>query len=319
MAVYTQVSPEEATLFLRAYDLADFRERVGIEAGVTNTTYLLYTSLGRFVLTLYEKDTDLAFMAAIMEHVAHKGIPCALPLRRKTGDVVGVLAEHPALLIGYLNGQTVENPSVAQCAEAGRALASFHLAAKDFKTDHPPVLPISHRRELFEQLAPRLDTLEAGLADTLRDEITYLETRWPERLPRGVIHGDYFIDNVLFDVDGRLSGLLDFETARYDFLAYDLTIAMNAWGFEKEGSLNIPKLRALMNGYQEIRSLTEFELDSLPLLARGAALWFTLTRARDWLNPAKSMFSHLPDPRDFLTRLHFHQIVSHVSAYGIDS
>jgi homoserine kinase type II len=165
--------------------------------------------------------------------------------------------------------------------------------------------------------AGRADTVTPGLAEGITRELAFLEAHWPTDLPVGLIHADLFPDNVFFR-DGRLSGLIDFYFACTDMLAYDLSICLNAWCFEPDGAFNVTKARALLSGYRAERPLSPAEVAALPILARGNALRFLLTRLYDWLNHPPGAFVQPKDPLEYWRKLRFHQQVTSVAAYGID-
>ncbi|MDF2999667.1 MAG: homoserine kinase [Xanthobacteraceae bacterium] len=320
MAVYTDVSPEELEAFLSTYELGRLRAFKGIAEGVENSNYLLQTEAGSFILTLYEKrvnPADLPFFIGLMEHLAKRGIDCPQPVRNREGVALGTLAGRPALIATFLVGTSVRRPTAANCAALGAALAGLHKAGADF-TEFRRVnaLSVAGWRPLYEQARERADTVAPGLAALIADELSVLEARWPKGLPAGVIHADLFPDNVFF-TDGKLSGIIDFYFACNDLLAYDVAICLNAWCFEPDGAYNQTKGRALLAAYQAERPLGEEEVAALPLLARGAALRFLLTRLVDWLNVPPGALVRPHDPVEYLRKLRFHRSVTSPRDYGV--
>jgi homoserine kinase type II len=320
MAVYTDVSPEELEAFLATYDLGRLRAFKGIAEGVENSNYLLQTEAGSFILTLYEKrvnPADLPFFVGLMEHLATRGIDCPQPVRNREGVALGTLAGRPALIATFLVGTSVRRPTAANCAALGTALAGLHKAGADFTAFHRAnALSVAGWRPLYEQAGARADTVAPGLSALIADELSVLEARWPTDLPGGVIHADLFPDNVFF-TDGRLSGLIDFYFGCNDLLAYDVAICLNAWCFEPDGAFNQTKGRALLAAYQAERPLGAEEIAALPLLARGAALRFLLTRLVDWLNVPPGALVRPHDPLEYLRKLRFHRSVTSPRDYGI--
>ena len=195
-------------------------------------------------------------------------------------------------------------------------LAELHIAGEGFELTRHNALTVDGWRPLFDRASARADEVMPGLADDIRAELDLLESTWPTDLPRGVIHADLFPDNVFFLQD-ELSGVIDFYFACNDFLAYDVAVCLNAWCFEPDGSLNVTKARALLAGYQKVRPFTPAELAALPLLARGSALRFLLTRLYDWLNVPPGALVAPKDPLEYLRKLRFHRMVADVSAYGL--
>jgi homoserine kinase type II len=319
MAVYTDVTDEALFAFLGAYDLGAVLSFKGIAEGVENSNFLLHCEAGYFILTLYEKrvnPADLPFFIGLMEHLAAKKLSCPLPVKRRDGLSLGTLAGRPAAIVTFLDGVSIRKPDARHCGEAGRALAQLHLAGRDFAFHRPNGLSLAHWPELFEVLRPRADEISLGLAREIAAELDFLQRHWPQNLPQGVIHADLFPDNVFF-IGEQLSGLIDFYFACNDSLAYDLAICLNAWCFEPDGAYNATKGRALLQGYQSLRPLDEHERGALPVLARGAALRFLLTRLYDWLNVPPGALVKLKNPLEYLGKLRFHQAIDNPGEYGL--
>jgi len=321
MAVYTDVGAEELSDFLAGYDIGELTSYKGIAEGVENSNFLLHTSAGTFILTLYEKRVareDLPFFLTLMTHLASRGVDCPQPLVNRSGDALGTLAGRPAAIINFLEGVWPRKPNVAHCAAVGQALAKMHLAGRDFPMTRANALSVSGWRPLFDAAAPRADEVQHGLRAFLAAELDHLEADiWPTGLPQGVIHADLFPDNVFFLGD-RLSGLIDFTFACNDMLAYDVAICLNAWCFESDHSFNVTKARAFLNAYGRERKLSEAEQDALPLLARGAAMRFLLTRLVDFLNVPPGALVRPKDPLEYVRKLRFQQGVRTIRDYGVE-
>jgi homoserine kinase type II len=320
MAVYTDVAADELAEFLKSYDIGELLSYKGIAEGVENSNFLLHTSVGYFILTLYEKRvarSDLPFFLGLMTHLASRGISCPQPLRNKSGEALSVLAGRPAAIINFLEGVWPRKPNVAHCAGVGQALAKMHLAGADFPMSRANALSVSGWRPLFEQAASRADEVQRGLRDFLGAELDHLEGNiWPKDLPQGVIHADLFPDNVFF-LGERVSGLIDFTFACTDLLAYDVAICLNAWCFESDCSFNVTKARAFLGAYGRERPLSQAEQNALPLLARGAALRFLLTRLVDFLNVPEGALVRPKDPLEYVRKLRFQQSVAGLRDYGV--
>jgi homoserine kinase type II len=321
MAVYTDVAADELAEFLGGYDIGELLSYKGIAEGVENSNFLLHTRAGTFILTLYEKRVarnDLPFFLNLMTHLASRGIICPQPLKNKDGEALGTLAGRPAAIINFLEGIWPRKPNAAQCAGVGDALARMHLAGRDFPMSRPNALSVSGWRPLFDQAAPRADELQHGLRAFLGAELDHLENNiWPQNLPQGVIHADLFPDNVFF-LGERLSGIIDFTFACNDMLAYDVAICLNAWCFESDHSFNVTKARAFLNAYSRERKLSAAEQEALPLLARGAAMRFLLTRLVDVLNVPPGALVRPKDPLEYVRKLRFQQSVNSIRDYGVE-
>jgi len=319
MAVYTEIPDDELARFLAGYDIGTVVSMKGIAEGVENSNFLLVTERGQFILTLYEKrvdPADLPFFLGLMEHLAEHGITCPLPVRNRDGTALGRLAGRPAAIVTFLPGIWVRRPRAEHCIALGGALASLHLAGSGFAIRRPNALSVGGWRPLFDNCLGRADTVQPGLGAEIARELDTLEAAWPSNLPTGVIHADLFPDNVFF-LNDRLSGLIDFYFACNDMLAYDVAICINAWCFEADASLNVTKARGLLAAYQAVRPLSADEAAALPLLCRGSALRFLLTRLYDWLNTPDNALVVKKDPLEYLKKLRFHRGVTDASAYGL--
>ncbi len=319
MAVYTEVSLDDLKQFLTAYDLGEVVSCKGIAEGVENSNYLLQTERGRYILTLYEKrvhQRDLPFFLGLMEHLAGKGIPCPVPVPARDGAALRQLVGRPAAIVSFLDGVCVNRPGRSHCRQVGENLARLHLAGRDFTSRRENTLGVQSWRPLYESCQGQADTIEPGLDRFIARELDYLEANWPQHLQRGVIHADLFPDNVFFMKD-VCSGLIDFYFACEDLLAYDLAICINAWCFERGGEFNATNARSLSQGYMSVNPLPLADITALPVLCRGAALRFLLTRLYDWLHQVEGALVKPKDPRDYVHRLRFHQKASSAESYGL--
>jgi len=320
MAVYTIVNADEIAAFIDEYDVGEVISFKGIAEGVENSNYLLTTTKNHFILTLYEKrvnENDLPFFLGLMDHLAHKGINCATPIADREGNILKTLCGRPAALISFLDGLSVSRPSVQNCRELGAALAEMHLAVADFKLSRKNDLSIEGWKTLAEECDARADECQKGLRNIITNEMDELSKHWPTDLPTGIIHADLFPDNVFF-LNGKLSGLIDYYFACSDMLVYDIAICLNAWCFEPDNAFNVTKAAGLIREYDLVRPLSDSEKNALPLLCRGAALRFMLTRLYDWLNRVEGALVKTKDPLEYLAKLTFHQQVKSAGEYGVD-
>lgn len=319
MAVYTDVSDEDLAAFLADYDIGELLSLRGIAEGVENSNFLLHTSVGYFFLTLYEKrvdERDLPFFLGLLEHLAARGVNCPQPIRNCYGATLGRLSGRAAAIVNFLEGMWPRKPSAHHCAAVGEALAAVHEAGADFPKRRANALSVEAWPRLFAVAEPGADRVQAGLSAFIGDELTHLVAAWPQDLPKGVIHADLFPDNALF-LGPRLSGVIDFYFACDDFYAYDLAICLNAWCFEYDHSFNFTKGAALIEAYRKRRPMARAELDALPILARGAAMRFMLTRLVDWLDRPAGALVRPKDPLEYFRKLRFHQRVESWRDYGV--
>ena len=321
MAVYTEIGDDELRAFIALYDIGEVLACKGIAEGVENSNFLLTAERGNFILTLYEKRVaraDLPFFIALMDHLAQQGVACPVPVRAKDGEALRELCGRPAAIVTFLNGMWPRRIEPFHCAALGGALAGLHRAGESFAMARPNDLGVAGWRPLYEACRGRAGELLPGLADELGAELDLLEASWPRGLAAGVIHADLFPDNVFFR--GRdLSGLIDFYFACTDALAYDVAICLNAWCFEPDFSFNVTKARLFVASYRAARPLADAELAALPLLARGSALRFLLTRLYDWLNQTAGALVRPKDPLEYLKKLRFHRGIAGPAGYGIDA
>jgi homoserine kinase type II len=321
MAVYTEVSDDELNAFVSAYDIGDVVGCKGIAEGVENSNYLLQTTKGPYILTLYEKrvnPAELPFFIDLMEHLARTGVRCPVPVMAKDGKALRTLSGRPAAIITFLNGMWPRRIEAWHCLELGKALAELHVAGKSFPQQRANNLSLEGWKTLFDKIDPSAaQNVEAGLSNMIAGELIELTKAWPTSLPTGVIHADLFPDNVFF-LGKACSGLIDFYFACTDFLAYDVAICMNAWCFEPDGALNVTKATKLFAGYESVRPLSADEKQALPILARGSAVRFLLTRLYDWVNTPAGALVKPKDPREYLRKLKFHRDVTAIAAYGLN-
>ncbi|MDQ2859180.1 MAG: homoserine kinase [Pseudomonadota bacterium] len=309
MAVYTDVSKAELEGFLADFDLDAALAFKGVAEGVENSNFMLETQGGCFILTLYEKRTraaDLPFFLGLMGHLAARGYPCPTPIADRAGVFLKSLRGKPAALTTFLPGRPAAAPTIAHCLAAGEGLAWLHLAAQDFAERRANDLGHAAWAAMFAPLSQAAEALEPGLARSIEADVALLADAWPADLPRGIVHADYFPDNVFFE-GGRFVGAIDFYFAAYDALAYDIGVALNAWCFEPDGAFDAIKARALVDGYQRRRTLTKKEKAALPLMARGGAMRFFLTRLADWgATPAGALVAP-KNPLEYARRLAAHR------------
>lgn len=326
MAVYTPLANEEiAELVHEVYGLGQLQYALGIAQGVENTNYLLgvldHGGVERkYILTLYEKRValgDIPFFLNLMRHLAGRGVACPQPVLRRDGSLSGEIASKQAAIVTFLEGKSNTHIEPVHAAAVGEAMARLHLAAEGFSATRSNSLSLGGWQKLFDKIRSRLDEIQPGLAEWVEVELNYLSLNMPSMLslPRGIIHADCFPDNVFF-IGDRVSGIIDFYFACEDFLVYDLAIAINAWCFESTHDFNRTKSRQMISSYQRVRKLKGSEIKALPVLLRGAAMRFLLTRAHDLLFHEKSALVMPKDPLEYLKKLQFHQQLKHPDEYG---
>jgi homoserine kinase type II len=318
MAVYTEIYGDELIAFCATYDLGEVLSYMGIAEGIENSNYLLTLTSGPYILTLYEKriqSTDLPFFLNLMDHLVEAGVSCPRPIPARDGVVLRELAGRPCALISFLVGVSPKISRPYHCSELGRVLAELHLASATFQLSRLNNLSVSAWRGLRKNCGSLVNDLRPGFYDQLENEISILEQEWPMALPSGIIHGDLFPDNVLFQ-GKRITGIIDFYFACNNSYIFDLAVCLNAWCFEPDNSFDIIKAQVFLDNYLAVRGISQIEIDALPILARGASLRFLLTRLYDWTHPPKNALVVLKDPMEYWSKFEFHKAASSPSDYG---
>jgi homoserine kinase type II len=310
MAVYTPVPETDLVAFLTSYDIGTLKSFKGIEAGVSNTNYLLLTDRGRFILTLFEphrvRAEDIPFFVDYSIHLEKCGIPCPATLQRKDGQRIASLCERPAALFSFLEGksETTDTLTPNMCGKAGRSLARMHMAATTFNQESPNHFGLPRWRDWLSRMGRSMNKISDGLYLSAAAELSWIEENWPDTLPQGAIHADFFPDNVFFK-DGDVSGVIDFHFVCTDSFAYDLAIAVNAWGFDAANNFIPERFDAMLAGYESVRSLSEDEKKAFPVLLRASSLRFLLSRCEEMLKWKPGDFVKPHDPMVFAKRVEF--------------
>ena len=319
MAVYTAVDPDDLAALVARYDMGTVLSCKGIAEGVENSNFLLETTGGRYILTLYEKrvqEGDLPFFVDLLEHLATSGSPVPAMIRDRDGKAIQRISGRAACIIQFLSGISLTHPTVGQSEAAGAALGAMHRALESYGAARENSMGHRHWQGVAAATGD-LDAVVPGLQAMVDDELAYLDAHWPADLPAHVIHADLFPDNVLMLGD-RVTGLIDFYFAATDFRAYDVVITHGAWTFSDDGSdCDTGLAQALMRGYASEIALSEAEIAALPILARGASLRFLLTRAHDWIHTPADALVTRKDPLPFLNRLRRYQAADAASLFAI--
>jgi homoserine kinase type II len=318
MAVYTDITDEELSVLLADFDLGAALSLKGVAEGVENSNFLLETEAGRYFLTVYERRVrpqDLPFFLELLRWIAGRGYPSATPIPDREGRLLKTVRGKPCAIVSFLSGLAVRRPNAAHCREAGAGLARLHLAAAGFPKSRANDLGQAAWAPMFAGLTGAADGLKPGLAATISSDLELLARRWPKGLPEGVIHADFFPDNVFFK-QGKFAGAIDFYFASVDALAYDVAVALNAWCFEPDGSFNITSARQLVAGYEGVRKLSDMERAALPVLAHGAAMRFFLTRLADWGATPEGALVRPKDPLEYERKLAVHRSAPDLVLFG---
>jgi homoserine kinase type II len=309
MSVYTKVTPEQLSAWLKNYSIGVMSGMQGILSGIENTNYFVSTSHGKFVLTLFEKlqPAELPFYLNLMAHLSSHGIPCPKPLANLQNELLGELNGKPATIVTFLEGQPVLEPGVEHCASVGEVLAEMHLSGQTYRGH----LDNLRGPRWWTAVAPEIyPFLSEGDVELLKSEIRFQASHRHDRLPRGVIHADLFRDNVLFtatDASGpRVGGFIDFYFACIDVLIYDVAITVNDWCTNPECTLDPERTAALLSAYTKVRPFTDDEREAWPVMLRAGALRFWVSRLYDFHLPRDGELTHKHDPERFRRVLAYH-------------
>jgi homoserine kinase type II len=297
MSVYTRVTVEELSLWLKRYAIGTLADLQGIAAGIENTNYFVTTSHGRFVLTLFEKltATELPFYLNLMAHLARHGIPCPAPVADRTNKYLGILNGRPATLVTCLPGAPVGAPQAPHCERVGAMLADMHLAGRGYNGRLENPRGPRWWWEAAREVTPFLDETRRELLAT---ELEFQARHRALDLPRGPVHADLFRDNVLFETD-RIGGVIDFYFAGIDAFLFDVAVTVNDWCIDPSGEIHRERAGALLAAYRDTREFTRAEQEAWPVLLRAAALRFWLSRLYDFYLPRAGELTHAHDPEHF--------------------
>ncbi len=321
MAVFTKLSEADFKSIIASYDIGAFISSEGIAEGIENTNYKLATSEGNFIFTIYEKRVkkeDLPFFINLQKKLNQSSFPCPMPIASKNGNLINSFNDKNFTIVTFLNGKWPKSIGNNEVAEAGKVLGMLHNTSAKFNKNElfrANSMSTDFWVDTYSKIKTKAESHFKDLGEIAKKGFK-LVNDWPLDLPSGIIHADFFPDNVLF-FDNKVSGVIDFYMACNDMFAYDLAITLNSWCFEKDHSFNITKAKLLLKSYNEIRKLSEAELEKLPILCVGACLRFLSTRLYDYFNRSGDAVVSVKDPREYMEKLKFHlQIKSHLE-YGL--
>jgi homoserine kinase type II len=297
MSVFTRVSPDELSAWLKRYAIGTLTDLQGIAAGIENTNYFVATSHGRFVLTLFERlsAAELPFYLNLMAHLARHGIPCPAPIADRGDKYLGTLNGKPATIVTCLPGAPIATPRAGHCGQVGAMLGDMHLAGKSYSGKLENPRGPRWWREAAREVAPFLDATRSEL---LASELDFQARHRDLDLPRGAVHADLFRDNVLFEGE-RIGGVIDFYFAGIDAFLFDVAVTVNDWCVDQEGEIDAERAQALIAAYRRVREFTDDEKRAWPVLLRAAALRFWLSRLYDFYLPRPGELTHAHDPEHF--------------------
>ena len=312
MAIYTKLDEGKINFILSNYELGNVKNFEGIKEGIENTNYSVETDKGKYILTIYEKrvnSKDLPFFSRLMLGLSNKNFICPKPISNKNNAYISNFENKKLMIVSYLEGRSKKNLSPLDCKIVGKESAKLHQITKNFNFKRENNLSVKSWRKIFDQVKDKCSQIHPVLPVLIEGNLNDVEKDWPNSLPNGIIHADLFNDNIFFKKN-KFSGFIDFYFSCNDFYAFEIAICFNALCFEgiKENlSFNVTKAKKFMEGYNEIRKISDDEKKSIKVLSQGAALRFLLTRVFDYINIVDGAVVKIKDPIEYLKRLEFHK------------
>ncbi len=316
MAVFTQISLEQIKNHLQKYDLGEVISFVGIIDGIDNTNYVLETTKGKFIFTIFESRIaakDLPFFVNLKLHLASKGLSCPAPVLDKERSAIVEIVGKKSAIVTFLSGKVLKsqedgyynNITPDHCFAVGKMMAQMHVAAQDFNFVRENDLGISGFGPLFSKFEHLVENYQKNLGEEILQTIDLIEKSWKFDLPSVAAHLDLFPDNVFFDEKNAISGVIDFYFAANDLMVYDFAIAVNAWCFDEKNIFSTIKFDEMLRGYESIRKFADDEKKFLAIALIAASLRFALTRMHDMFFTPKNSYVKIKNPQEYLTKLSF--------------
>ena len=310
MAVYTKLSKEDIIFILSDYQIGNLIEFQGIQDGIENTNYFIKTKKGKFILTIFENrvnSQDIPFFINLMKFLNQNNFISPEPLENKEGKILNKFKTKKFILVNFLEGKPKVKITPNDCYLIGDLIGNLQNKSRYCDLIRKNSLSLEECKKIFQDCKNsisenEINILRDGLYDLIEDSLKDCLEKWPTHLPKGIIHGDLFPDNVFF-LNNKVSGVIDFYFSCVDIKIYEIAIVINAWCFEQHNTLNIEKVKNLIKGFTLHNNLTKDELFSLNILAKGASLRFLITRLFDWYNTPENSYVKRKDPQEYIDKL----------------
>jgi len=312
MAVYTNFTEENIKSILSNYTLGNLNSFSGIQEGIENTNFLLLLNNKNYILTVYEKrvkEIDLPFFSKLMGNLNQAGFKCPVPILNKKNEAITEFNGKKLMIVSFIEGKAKEILTTENCRDIGNEVAKMHQITKKFDIKRQNDLSVNSWRKIFDSVKDSCSKIHKDLPKLIETNLNDVEKNWPQSLPKGIIHADLFSDNIFFK-NNKFSGIIDFYFSCNDFYAFEIAICFNALCFDgpqKNLSFNVTKAKNFIDGYSEVRKLSDEEKKSIKVLSQGSALRFLLTRVFDSLNTVEGAIVKVKDPMEYLKRLEFHK------------
>ena len=320
MAVYTKINNKDVLSLSINFNLGKIIKFQGIKKGIENTNYLLVTKNQKYILTIFEKRVqkkDLPFFMKLMDRLNQKKINCPKPLKNKNGKYLTLINKKGACVVTFLNGEDKKNLNTKNCYDIGKNIGKLHSASKKIKLYRKNSMSINNLDSLLKSIRFKSKNILPNLKSVLNTNLKQIKKEWPKNLPKGIIHGDLFIDNIFFKKN-KFVGFIDFYFSCTDYSMYEIAICINALCFDKikkKYLLNKKKVKNLIKGYQSVRKISQKEKNALNILCRAAALRYLLTRIYDYFNTPKTALIKIKDPKEYFQKLIIHNNLNNYKDY----
>jgi len=320
MAVYTKINKNDIILIAQKFGLNKIVRFQGIKKGIENTNYLLKTKNQKYILTIFEKRVqkkDLPFFMNLMEKFNNHNINCPRPIKNKNGKYLISIKNKPASIVTFIEGKDKKKLNNKNCYEIGKNVAKLHLSSNKIKLFRKNSMSINNMDKLLKNINFKSKKIVPSLQSILIKNLNEIKKQWPQKLPKGIIHGDLFIDNIFFKKN-KFVGFIDFYFSCNDYLMYEIAICINALCFENKNGkffMNKKKVINLIKGYESIKKISLLEKNNLNILCRGAALRYLLSRIYDYLNTPKTALIKIKDPKEYFQKLIFHNRFNNFKNY----
>jgi homoserine kinase type II len=320
MAVYTKIDQSEIISITKKFKLNKIIKFQGIKKGIENTNYLLKTKKNKYILTIFEKRVkkkDLPFFMKLMDKLNSYNISCPKPLKNKNGKYLTLIKKKTACIVTFVNGQDKKTLNIQNCYKIGKNIAKLHRTSKKIKLFRKNSMSINSLDPLLKSIKFKSKIISPNLHSVLTQSLNKIKKDWPKKLPKGIIHGDLFIDNIFFKKN-KFAGFIDFYFSCTDYFMYELAICVNALCFDKKNNkfiINNKKIKSLIKGYESVKKISLKEKNSLNILCRGAALRYLLTRVYDYFNTPKNALIKIKDPKEYFQKLIIHNNLNSYQNY----
>ncbi len=320
MAVYTKINNRDVLLLSKNFNLEKKIKFQGIKQGIENTNYLLKSKKNKYILTIFEKRVqkkDLPFFMKLMDGLNQKKIICPKPLKNKNGKYFALIKKKSSCIVTFLKGRDKKILNNKNCYDIGKNIAKLHKASSKIRLYRKNSMSINNLDPLLKSIKFKFKTITPNLKSILKKNLIEIKKEWPKNIPKGIIHGDLFIDNIFFK-ENKFAGFIDFYFSSNDYLMYEIAICINALCFEKKNNkffLNNQKIKNLINGYESIKKISLKEKNALNVLCRGAAIRYLLTRIYDYFNTPKTALIKIKDPKEYFQKLIIHNNLNNYKDY----